>query len=125
MCEKCSNFCCCEPVQPTSNAGRMATWNAEKLDNLFDDVICVEDVKINCCVTVEDINCLNQLKVPTPHGEHDRIRILREAKLFDTPPEEDYERFTSLVSRAQKVSSNIFIFITPLLIQFACFITNN
>ncbi len=71
----------------------------------FDDVLCLDDINLQYGVTDGDINCLNKLKVPLPKQEHDRIRTLREAKLFDTKPEEDYDRFTTLAARALKVST--------------------
>ena len=73
----------------------------------FDDVLCLDDINLQCGVTEGDINCLNKLKVPLPKQEHDRIRTLREAKLFDTKPEEDYDRFITLAARALKVGKHI------------------
>lgn len=47
---------------------------------------------------------LSTLKVPVPVCECARIRLLREAKVFDTPPEESYDRQAAFASRVFKVS---------------------
>ena len=73
----------------------------------FSDALGLDDITLKYTVTDDDIDCLNQLKVPLPAQEHDRIRILREAKLFDTEAEETYDRFTGLAARSLKVSATV------------------
>eukprot|EP01033_Poteriospumella_lacustris_P002807 gene2807-2040_t len=41
--------------------------------------------------------------LPLPHREKDRLQLLRECDILDTPPEESYDQFTSLTSRIFKV----------------------
>ena len=72
----------------------------------FTEMFAMNDIP-KCAVTLSDMSCLDQLKVPLPAQEHDRIRILREAKLFDTEAEETYDRFTGLAARSLKVSSTV------------------
>ena len=44
------------------------------------------------------------VRLPPPLREKDRLRLLRECNILDTPPEESYDQFTSLTSRIFKVS---------------------
>ncbi len=57
-------------------------------------------------ISPQDIEALQNLKVPIPKKEHKRINILRQCDLLDTPSEESYDRFTSLASRHFKVLKN-------------------
>lgn len=45
-----------------------------------------------------------RLRVPLPHREKDRLQLLQECDILDTPPEESYDQFTALTSRIFKVS---------------------
>ena len=55
----------------------------------------------------EDQDALALLKVPIPHCEHQRIRVLREARILDTPSEESYNRHAAFASRIFKVSISL------------------
>ena len=50
-----------------------------------------------------DEQALASLKVPIPNSERDRIRVLREAHIFDTPSEESYDRHAAFASRIFQV----------------------
>lgn len=55
-------------------------------------------------ISPQDIEALQNLNVPIPKKEHERINMLRQCNLLDTPSEESYDRFTSLASRHFKTS---------------------
>ncbi len=54
--------------------------------------------------TLEDIVKLHELQVPVPAHELDRIQLLRQSQLLDTPPEEPYDRYVSMAARIFKVT---------------------
>lgn len=82
----------------------------QQTNGIVDKSIRVNEVNVACSIAVGDADNSRILNIPTPQEEHDRIRILRESDLFDTPPEEDYERFTALASRTSKVTFWITLF---------------
>jgi hypothetical protein len=60
----------------------------------------------------EDLLKLQLLEVPIPNSERERIKILRQANLLDSDPNDlAFDRLTRLASRIFKVNSNLFVLI--------------
>ena len=52
----------------------------------------------------KDKIALKNIKVPIPQNENNRLKYLREAKIFDSDENDaEYDRYTSLASRIFKV----------------------
>lgn len=54
-------------------------------------------------ISLEEKQALSELLVPLPCDEINRLRTLRQCKLFDTLPEDSYDRYVSLCARHFKV----------------------
>jgi hypothetical protein len=69
------------------------------------------DCKLCYCqleLTDEENKVLNQLSVPIPNDEVERIQVLRQTKLLDSDSnEESFDRFTMLAKRLMNVSTQL------------------
>ena len=61
------------------------------------------------CLTKDDKEALENLTVPIPECENDRVKILRQTKLLDSEDDSSFDRFTSLAQRIFNVT-----FLSPL-----------
>lgn len=58
-------------------------------------------------VSEDDKKKLMNLTVPLPHRENERLMLLRECQILDSPAEESYDRFTFMSARIFKVPISV------------------